>query len=147
MGLGSLGYAHHLILCLWADRTYVGLCLLLMVALVVTRWRSASLLAERVAAIAKVNKEALNSIKTSYGWEEIRTLEDDDYALINLFVEFFRPMKELSDILGGEQFLTIQLVLPGVKEIRRQIKKHEDHPVIGALSFQGKNKNFVFRTK
>ena len=109
------------------------LCQLLMVASVVTRWWSAWLLAERVAAIAKVNKEALNIIKTSHGWKEIRKLKDEDYALINLFVEFFRPMKEFSDILGGEQFSTIQLVLPGVKEIRRQIKKHEDHPVIGAF--------------
>ena len=106
------------------------LCQLLMVASVVTRWWSAWLLAERVSAIAKVNKEALNIIKTSHGWKEIRKLQDEDYALINLFVEFFRPMKEFSDILGGEQFSTIQLVLPGVKEIRRQIKKHEDHPVI-----------------
>ena len=73
---------------------------------------------------------APNIIKTSHGWKEIQNLKDDDYALINLFVELFRPMKELSDILGGEQFSTIHLVLPGVKEIRRQIKKHEDHPVI-----------------
>ena len=109
------------------------LCHLLMVASVVTRWWSAWLLAERVSAIHKVNKEALNIIKTSNGWNEIRDLNDDDYALINLFVDFFRPMKELSDILGGEQFSTIHLVAPGVKEIRRNIKKNEDHPVIGSF--------------
>ena len=51
-------------------------------------------MAERVAAIAKVNKEALNSIKTFHRWDEIRTLEDDDYALINLFRGVFSPDEE-----------------------------------------------------
>ena len=109
------------------------LCQLLMVASVVTRWWSEWLLAERVVAIHKANKDALNTVKNSHGWKELRDLEDDDYTLIKLFVDFFRPMKELSDILGGEQFSTIHLVHPGIKGIRRQIKQYEDHPVIGAF--------------
>ena len=104
-----------------------------MVASVVTRWWSEWLLAERVVAIHKANKDALNTVKNSHGWKELRDLEDDDYILIKLFVDFFRPMKELSDILGGEQFSTIHLVHPGIKGIRRQIKMYEDHPVIGAF--------------
>ena len=99
-----------------------------------------------MAAIAKVNKEALNSIKTFHRWDEIRTLEDDDYALINLFVEFFRPMKKLSDILSGEQFSIIQGLRRSGGKLRnmRIIPSFEHLSRILALSFQGKNKNRMY---
>ena len=110
-----------------------ALCGLLLVAAVVTRWWSDWLMAERVVTIHKVNKDALNTVKTSQGWTKLRKLKEDDYNLITYFVEFFRPMKEKADILGGEKFCTLHLVLPSVKGIRRQIKMWRDHSVIGAF--------------
>ena len=90
-------------------------------------------MAERVVTIHKANKDALNTVKTSQGWTKLRKLKEDDYTLINHFVEFFRPIKEKADILGGENYTTLHLVLPSIKGIRRQINKHRDHPVIGAF--------------
>ena len=110
-----------------------NLCNLLMVAAVATRWWSEWLMAERVVEIHKVNKDALNTVKASYKWTDFRKLKEEDYQLITYFVDFFRPMKEKSDILGGENFSTIHLVFSSVKGIRRQIKMWRDHPVIGAF--------------
>ena len=109
------------------------LCNLQMVASVPTRWWSQWLMAERVVAIYKANKDALNTVKASHGWKEVRKLKEEDYNLISLFVEFFRPMKQKSDILGGDKFSTIHLVHSSVKEIRRHINMWRDHPVIGAF--------------
>ena len=110
-----------------------ALCDLLMVAAVATRWWSEWLMAERVVAIHKVNQDAINIVKTSHKWTELRKLKDEDYQLIGFFVDFFRPMKEKSDILGGDQFSTIHLVFSSIKGIRRQIKMWRDHPVIGVF--------------
>ena len=110
-----------------------NLCEFLMVASVPTRWWSEWLMAERVVAIYEVNKDALNTVKASQGWKDLRKLKEEDYDLIKCFVEFFRPMKEKSDILGGDKFSTIHLVHSSVKGIRRQIKLWRDHPVISAF--------------
>ena len=108
------------------------LCQLLMIAAVATRWWSEWLMAERVVAIHKVNKEALNIVKTNQGWK-LRKLKEEDYTLISYFVDFFRPIKEKSDILGGDKYSTLHLVHPSIKGIRRQINMHREHPVIGAF--------------
>ena len=106
---------------------------LLMLGFVKTRWWSEWLMAERVLAIRKADCEALNKVKASYGWTDVRKIKDEDYKLVRYYVEFFSVMKQKSDILAAEDTCTLHLVHSCVKGIRKQITKYENNETIGGF--------------
>ena len=107
---------------------------LLVVTYVVTRWWSDVDMMERLRRINKINNNALNSVITDCDWDEDLKLSKKDFQLLDKFVELFKPIKKMSDLLNGETYSTIHLVLPTVREIKSHIDSFKKDKLVGVLA-------------
>ena len=107
---------------------------LLVVTYVVTRWWSDVDMMERLRRINKIDNNALNSVITECDWDDDLKLSKKDFQLLDKFVELFKPIKKISDLLNGETYSTIHLVLPTVREIKSHIDSFKKDKLVGVLA-------------
>ena len=77
----------------------------------------------RILDINKKDEWAINHVIGFCGMNEELILTENDLFLINKFCQLFAMIKKKADVLSGEEFSSIQLVWPAVREIRGHIEK------------------------
>ena len=88
----------------------------------------------RILEINKKDAGAINHVIGFCGMDEELTLLEEDLFLINKFVQLFSPIKKKADILSGEEFSSIHLVWPAVREMRLHIEKFKKDATIGKFA-------------
>ena len=89
---------------------------------------------DRILEINKKDAGAINHIIGFYGMDEELILLEEDLFLMKKFVQLFSPIKKKSDILSGEEFSSIHLVWPAVREMRLHIEKFKKDATIGKFA-------------
>ena len=60
--------------------------------------------------------ESQSMRKTSFTiWCDDLVLSRNDFTLMEKFVALFKPIKRMADLLNGENYSTIHMVLPTIK--------------------------------
>ena len=98
---------------------------------VVTRWWSDVDMMERLSRINKKDNRALNKVITTCDWDDDLVLSKDDFTLMEKFLALLKPIKKMADLLNGENYSTIHMVLPTVKDIKHHIDGFKKDKVIG----------------
>ena len=102
-----------------------------VVCYVVTRWWTDVDMMERMIRINKKNPKALNKVVSNCDWNEDLMLTKDDLTLMEKFVALFKPIQKMADQLNGEDYSTIHLVLPIIKDIKDHIDGFKKDKIIG----------------
>ena len=102
-----------------------------VVCYVVTRWWTDVDMMERMIRINKKNPKALNKVVSNCDWNEDLMLTKDDFTLMEKFVALFKPIQKMADQLNGENYSTIHLVLPIIKDIKDHIDGFKKDKIIG----------------
>ena len=86
---------------------------------------------ERLLRIHKKDSMALNEVVTKCDWSDDLVLSRNDFILMEKFVSLFKPIKRMADLLNGENYSTIHMVLPTIKDIKHHIDGFKKDKVIG----------------
>ena len=98
------------------------------------RWWTDYLMLERILVISKKDADALNHVIRFSGMDKDLVLTKHDMFLISKFVDLFALVKKKTDSLSGEDFSSIQLVWPAVREIRNHIERFKKDATIGKFA-------------
>lgn len=104
---------------------------LMVVTYVVTRWWSDVDMCARLKKIDQEDPTALHQVIDSCQWEEDLKLDKKDWALIDKFLALFKPIKTMSDLLAGEKYASVHMVLPTIKDIKEHIESFKYDKLIG----------------
>ena len=86
---------------------------------------------ERVKKIEQEDPNALNNVIDSWEWDDDLKLDKKEITLIDKFLKLFKPIKSISDLLAGEQYSSIQYILPTVKDVKEHIYLFKSYKLIG----------------
>ena len=77
-----------------------------------------------VKKIDQADRGVLNKVIDFCQWDEELKLERKDWALIDNFFAFFKPIQLMSEQLSGagEKYSSIHMVLPTIMDIKEYIK-------------------------
>ena len=77
-----------------------------------------------VKKIDQADRGVLNKVIDFCQWDEELKLERKDWALIDKFSAFFKPIQLMSDQLSGawEKYFSIHMVLPTIMDIKEYIE-------------------------
>ena len=89
---------------------------------------------DRILEINKKDAGAINHVMGFCGMEDELILLEEDLFLIKKFVQLFSLIKKKADILSGEEFSSIQLVWPALREMRAHIEKFKKDASIGRFA-------------
>ena len=79
-------------------------------------------------------EEAINYVIGFCGMDDELILSEQDMILIKKFVQLFALIKKKADVLSGEEFSSIHLVWPAVREMRAHIEKFKKDATIGQFA-------------
>ena len=101
----------------------------------------------RILDINKKDEWAINHVIGFCGMNEELILTENDLFLINKFCQLFAMIKKKADVLSGEEFSSIQLVWPAVREIRGHIGSSSIPRVLGTTPFTAQQPSSVLCIK
>ena len=102
------------------DLQISNLCLIQDVS---TRWFSILAMAERLIS----QKDAIDRVLQENCVDNIR-LSDIDISRLETFVKLFSPLKEVSDRLGGQNYVTASVVVYSVRKLEQFLLPTADDP-------------------
>ena len=65
--------------------------------------------------------ELYKLVITNCDWDNDLVLSKDDFTLMEKFLALLKPIKKMADLLNSENYSTIHMVLPTIKDIKNHI--------------------------